>query len=196
MLVKIGVEEQYLVCAETYPLSMQARDALLLAGGPKRRLYHNCSGKHLGVLAWCRAMGVPLDGYADPEHPAQREILRAVSAFSGVPEADIPFGTDGCGFPVFALRVKEPLAEKWLTIRLRGVCNRFKIYCLWIIRLYFYSLFSVGVLFLDCCSSSALSSATCPSVSMEASISSIVFVSFTTASQCVAIIPWKALKNS
>jgi L-asparaginase II len=103
MLSKIGVEERCLVCSESYPLSMQARDALLLTGQPPRRLYHNCSGKHLGVLALCQAMGYPIEGYADPAHPAQQEILQTVSLFSGAKKEEIQLGTDGCGFPVFAL---------------------------------------------------------------------------------------------
>jgi len=107
MLAKIGAEERCLVCAETYPLSMQARDALLLSGMPKRRLYHNCSGKHLGVLALCKARGYDTEGYEEPSHPAQRDILRAVSLFSGVAEQDIRLGTDGCGFPVFALPLRS-----------------------------------------------------------------------------------------
>lgn len=107
MLAKIGAEERCLVCAETYPLSMQARDALLLDGKPKRRLYHNCSGKHLGLLALCKLMKYDAAGYERPDHPAQQDVLRAVSSFSGVPEADVRLGTDGCGLPVFALPLRN-----------------------------------------------------------------------------------------
>ncbi|ANY70623.1 asparaginase [Paenibacillus sp. BIHB 4019] len=107
MLSKIGIEERCLICSETYPLSMQARDALLLHSQPPRRLYHNCSGKHLGVLALCQAKGYPLEGYADPEHPAQREILQTIAEFSGAKKEEIQLGTDGCGFPVFALPLRQ-----------------------------------------------------------------------------------------
>jgi L-asparaginase II len=37
----------------------------------------------------------------------QRDILEAVSSFSGVPAADISLGTDGCGLPVFALPLRN-----------------------------------------------------------------------------------------
>ncbi|KQO18699.1 asparaginase [Paenibacillus sp. Leaf72] len=107
MLSKIGIEERCLICSETYPLSMQARDTLLLHSQPPRRLYHNCSGKHLGVLALCQAKGYPLEGYADPEHPAQREILQTIAEFSGAKVEEIQLGTDGCGFPVFALPLRQ-----------------------------------------------------------------------------------------
>src|SRR5262249_44956411 len=33
------------------------------AGEPPSRLNHNCSGKHAGMLAVCRASGWPTDGY-------------------------------------------------------------------------------------------------------------------------------------
>ncbi|MDQ8734509.1 asparaginase [Paenibacillus sp. LHD-38] len=107
MLRKIGVSEESLVCSNTYPLSMQARDELMLGRKPGRRIYHNCSGKHLGVLALCKALGYGTEGYEDPAHPAQREIMRAVSLFSGCKEDEIKIGTDGCGFPVFALPLNK-----------------------------------------------------------------------------------------
>ncbi|WP_274365108.1 asparaginase [Paenibacillus thermotolerans] len=107
MLGKIGIDESALVCASTYPLSPKFRDLLVVEGKPQRRLYHNCSGKHLGVLALCKAMGYGTDGYADKDHPAQKEILEAVSAFSGLSADEITLGIDGCGFPVFALPLRN-----------------------------------------------------------------------------------------
>jgi L-asparaginase II len=103
MMAKIGIGEERLICAETYPLSQKARDELIVQGRPRRRLYHNCSGKHLGVLALCKALGLPLEGYASPEHPAQQEILRTIAYLAEVPAESIRIGVDGCGFPVFAL---------------------------------------------------------------------------------------------
>jgi len=63
---------------------------------PEGRLGHNCSGKHAGMLAACRAHGWPLAGYRLPEHPLQRRIA------SEVEEAEAT-GVDGCGVPTFAL---------------------------------------------------------------------------------------------
>lgn len=107
MLGKIGVAESDLVCHVSYPLNARARDALATAGKPPRRLYHNCSGKHLGILALCRSEGYPLAGYERPDHPAQREILRTLAAMAELPQEQIRIGIDGCGFPVFAM----PLAN-------------------------------------------------------------------------------------
>lgn len=103
MLAKTGLTEEMLVCHPTYPLSAAACRDVVAAGGGKRRIYHNCSGKHIGVLALCLAKGYPTEGYWRDEHPAQAEIRRAIAEMAGVTEAEIVAGTDGCGLPVYAL---------------------------------------------------------------------------------------------
>ena len=40
------------------------------------KLKHNCSGKHAGMLALCRAEGWPIEGYRLPDHPCQQAGLR------------------------------------------------------------------------------------------------------------------------
>jgi len=69
-------------------------------GRPDGRLGHNCSGKHAGMLAACRANGWPLDGYRLPDHPLQRRIRELIGG-------DGSTAVDGCGVPTYAL----PLAE-------------------------------------------------------------------------------------
>ncbi|GGH38939.1 asparaginase [Paenibacillus segetis] len=103
LIAKIGVEEDGLVCAPSLPLDRVSRETLLRNGGERRRLYHNCAGKHLGVLAYCKMKGYPLTGYDDPAHPVQQEIVDTLSYLSQLPTDKIGRGIDGCGFPVFAL---------------------------------------------------------------------------------------------
>ncbi|MDR0270940.1 asparaginase [Paenibacillus sp.] len=100
---KTGLSEKELICAPSYPLNEQSKEDVLRHDGSKRRLYHNCSGKHLGVLAYCKMKGYPLDGYAEPDHPVQKEIIETMSLMCGIDAEHIDLGTDGCGFPVFAL---------------------------------------------------------------------------------------------
>ncbi|RXZ82470.1 asparaginase [Paenibacillaceae bacterium] len=107
MLGKIGIDEQELVCHSSYPLNERARDTLVAEGKPPRRLYHNCSGKHLGVLAYCKSKGYPLEGYEQLDHPVQQEILETLAEMADYPQEQIHIGIDGCGFPVFAI----PLAN-------------------------------------------------------------------------------------
>jgi len=73
------------------------------AGDPPDRLKHNCSGKHAGMLALCRAHGWESSGYRLGEHSVQRAMLAEVAAAAEVDEAAIPTAVDGCGVVTFAL---------------------------------------------------------------------------------------------
>lgn len=115
LLAKAGLAEEGLVCAPSLPLDETAKEQLLRQGGERRRLYHNCSGKHLGVLAYCKMMGYPLDSYTHPDHPVQREILATLAGLADFPQDQIALGTDGCGFPVFALPLSA-LAAAYLKL--------------------------------------------------------------------------------
>jgi len=107
MLGKLGLDESALVCKPTYPLDAEARDALVGERMPQRRIYHNCSGKHLGVLAYCIGMGDSLEDYYSPDHPAQRRIASIAAELAEYPLEDIRIGTDGCGFPVFGMPLRN-----------------------------------------------------------------------------------------
>ncbi|MHA7582780.1 asparaginase [Paenibacillus vandeheii] len=100
---KIGLGEECLICAPSYPLNEESRNQWLRAQGEKRRILHNCSGKHLGILAYTQMKQADLGSYAEPEHPVQREILETMAYMAGIEEKEIKLGTDGCGFPVFSL---------------------------------------------------------------------------------------------
>ncbi|WP_433944092.1 asparaginase [Paenibacillus sp. SN-8-1] len=112
---KIDIGEHCLVCAPSLPLDETAREELLRADGQRRRLFHNCSGKHFGVLAYCKMMGYPLQGYDNPKHPVQQEIIDTLASLAEMPKEDIGLGTDGCGFPVFALPLSS-LARAYLKL--------------------------------------------------------------------------------
>jgi len=74
--------------------------------GPTR-IEHNCSGKHAGMLALCRARGWPLEGYRLLEHSCQQVMLEEVAAAAEVDPRGIPVGVDGCGIPTFALSLER-----------------------------------------------------------------------------------------
>lgn len=100
---KIGLGEECLICAPSYPLNEESRNQWLRSQGEKRRILHNCSGKHLGVLAYTQMKQADLGSYAEPEHPVQREIFETMAYMAGIEQKEIKLGTDGCGFPVFSL---------------------------------------------------------------------------------------------
>jgi L-asparaginase II len=74
---------------------------------PSRRVLHNCSGKHAGMLALCRARGWDSAGYRLPEHPVQEAALAEVAAAAAVPGGDVPTAVDGCGVVTFALPLER-----------------------------------------------------------------------------------------
>ena len=80
-----------------------AREDELECGPDPTPLEHNCSGKHAGMLALCRAHGWESAGYRLAGHPVQDACLAEVAAAAEVPPAEIPTGVDGCGVLTFAL---------------------------------------------------------------------------------------------
>jgi L-asparaginase II len=101
MLAHGGLTEDDLACPPDLPLSDQARDAVLRAGGGPTRIQMNCSGKHAGMLLTCRAAGWPTAGYLRPDHPMQVACRAAVEDLAGEPVAAV--GVDGCGAAVSAI---------------------------------------------------------------------------------------------
>lgn len=106
MANKVNITESYMVCAPSWPLDEESKERLMRAGKEKSKWYHNCSGKHYGMLAYSLMAGYPLIGYDHPDHPLQQEILRTVTDLAGLAPGDIHLGTDGCGLPVFALPLR------------------------------------------------------------------------------------------
>jgi len=104
---KVQIAEDELICLPTYPLSMNAKEEVLRNGGEKRRIYHNCSGKHMGILTLCTDMNCDKREYWNINSPAQQEILSHISMMSEYPREQIKIGTDGCGVPVFAMPMKN-----------------------------------------------------------------------------------------
>ncbi len=78
-----------------------------LEGHPPSPVNHNCSGKHAGMLALCRAQGWPSEGYRLPDHPVQRAMLAVHAEAAEVDEQEIPAGVDGCGVVTFALPLER-----------------------------------------------------------------------------------------
>jgi len=99
MLARAGLDETALQCPPDWPLSpVAAREMHRAGAGSRRRIWHNCSGKHAGFLRACVANGWPIESYLDPDHPLQREIVARVGELGSFPVG--PIGVDGCGAPV------------------------------------------------------------------------------------------------
>jgi L-asparaginase II len=77
------------------------------AGHPPERIKHNCSGKHAGMLALCRAHGWDSPGYRLADHPCQRAMLTEVARAADVAEDELATAVDGCGVVTFALPLER-----------------------------------------------------------------------------------------
>jgi L-asparaginase II len=89
------------------PASEADLEVGLQDGRPPERIYHNCSGKHAGMLATCRARGWPTEGYRLAGHPLQEEILAELAGAAEVDPTEIETGVDGCGVVCFALSLER-----------------------------------------------------------------------------------------
>jgi L-asparaginase II len=76
-------------------------------GRPKDPLHHNCSGKHAGMLALCRAHGWRSEGYRHEGHRVQRAMLAVHAEAADVDEGSMPTAVDGCGVVTFALPLER-----------------------------------------------------------------------------------------
>ena len=86
-----------LSCGLDLPRNSADRQLLRDQNIDASRIYHNCSGKHCGQLAFCQNQGWDIDNYHLVSHPAQKAML---SVFQDLAEEKIDIiGVDGCTLP-------------------------------------------------------------------------------------------------
>jgi L-asparaginase II len=93
LLAKAPAEERELECGAE--------------GSPPRKLNHNCSGKHAGMLALCRARSWRSEGYRLEGHRVQREMHAVHAEAAEVAEDELGTAVDGCGVVTFALPLER-----------------------------------------------------------------------------------------
>jgi L-asparaginase II len=103
-LERIGLDESVLQCGSHPPLVY----ALGGEKGPYKEryspVYHNCSGKHTGMLSACRHLGCETENYLEFDHPVQKKIRKKIELYSA--ESPVPLALDGCTAPVFYVTVR------------------------------------------------------------------------------------------
>jgi len=106
-LARIGLSESDLECGAHPPMGEQARAALLRAGAEPGAGHNNCSGKHIGMLTTARHLGARCAGYIDAGHPVQVAVREILSTLSDSDLESAPAGTDGCGIPTYAMKLRS-----------------------------------------------------------------------------------------
>lgn len=79
----------------------------------KRQLFHNCSGKHAGMLLLSKLIKSSKHGYWKAEHPVQQLITSSVKDLINISRKD-PFSLalDGCGVPTYCITLHK-MAEAY-----------------------------------------------------------------------------------
>jgi L-asparaginase II len=95
-------------------------DCGLQDGRPPQPVFHNCSGKHAGMMAVCRARDWPVDGYRRADHPLQLALLDEVAAAAEVERGEVATGLDGCGVVCFGVSLERAAAAFSRLERLEG----------------------------------------------------------------------------
>ncbi len=71
-----------------------------------RQLFHNCAGKHAGMLLLCELLNVSTKNYWLPDHPIQKLITASIKEQLHISEQDaFSVVKDGCGVPTYAISI-------------------------------------------------------------------------------------------
>jgi L-asparaginase II len=103
----IGLGIGDLECGAHAPSYAPAREKLRDSGQAPSAVHNNCSGKHSGMLAVARALGVPTAHYVDRDHPVQQEVRSGMEIVLHEPLNTDHCGTDGCSIPTWAAPLRD-----------------------------------------------------------------------------------------
>jgi len=107
MLAKASTSEENYECGAHWPIEGAAHDAAVRALPAPLPVHNNCSGKHAGMLALARQLGVDPKGYTGHGHPVQRAIAKAMGRMCDCDLDRQPWGVDGCSVPTWAIPLRN-----------------------------------------------------------------------------------------
>ncbi len=105
ILKKAGYTEDILCMNPACPADEKSNEERIRAGIPKRKIYHNCSGKHAALLLVQKYLGGVPEDYWKVDTPVYKEIADTIQAMAETNRMKV--GVDGCGVPVFAVGMKN-----------------------------------------------------------------------------------------
>lgn len=105
ILYKSGFIEDVLCMNPTFPAEVTSNEDRIRQGIAPRKVYHNCSGKHAGLLLVQKYLGGVPEDYWKVDTPVFQEVVEVMQTMA---ETDtLKIGVDGCGVPVFAAGMKN-----------------------------------------------------------------------------------------
>ena len=96
-LKQLGLKEEDLACGEDWPKSLSDKFKAEKKFKHKRKVFHNCSGKHCAHLAVAKVRDLPIQGYQKENHLIQSELVELIEELSQ--EKIHSMGIDGCTLP-------------------------------------------------------------------------------------------------
>jgi len=106
MLWRLNLEPANLVCP--------------IPPGKESPLQHNCSGKHVGMLAACLQRGFPVEHYAERRHPVQQLVAETLAELLAMPADEFVVARDDCGVPTYQFTLAQ---MAWLYAQLSAGRN-------------------------------------------------------------------------
>ena len=104
-LEKINLSEDNLCCGHDWPWNLEDKFEAKNNYKKKRRIFHNCSGKHCGHLAVSQFKDLPIENYNQSNHPIQKELINLIENLSHSKVNNI--GIDGCTLPNPLISIKN-----------------------------------------------------------------------------------------
>ena len=104
---KVGIQEEMLIMKPAIPARRESNEQRVCAGLSKRKLYHNCAGKHIALAMLQRELNADLGEYHVKDAPAQTEVHRILEIMGESHAGNMHVGIDGCGVPVFATGLRH-----------------------------------------------------------------------------------------
>ena len=104
-LKKIKLNEDSLCCGPDWPWNLEDKFESKINSKIKRRIFHNCSGKHCGHLAVSKYRDLPIKDYNQNNHTIQKELISLIEDLSEYKIKNI--GIDGCTLPNPLITLKK-----------------------------------------------------------------------------------------
>ena len=96
-LKKMNLNENHLSCGPSWPWNKKDQFEAYSKYKTKRKIFHNCSGKHCGHLAVCSYKNLPIKNYQNKNHPIQKDLIQLIENLSKYKIKNV--GVDGCTLP-------------------------------------------------------------------------------------------------